>query len=1037
MKCSECQADNPETVKFCGECGTQLPPPPVHSPVMTETLQTPVQELTTGSTFAGRYQIIEELGKGGMGRVYKVFDTHVKEKVALKLLKPEIASDPETLERFSNELKFARKIRQKNVCGMYDLGRTEGTSFLTMEYVPGEDLKTMIRMSGSLTIGATLSIGKQVCDGLAEAHGLGVVHRDLKPHNIMIDRGGNAKIMDFGIARSLREKGMTGANILIGTPEYMSPEQADAKEVDQRSDIYSLGIILYEMATGRVPFEGETALGVVMKHKAEAPKSPKQLNPHIPDDLTGVILKCLEKDPAKRYQTAADVGAELGRIEKGIPTNERLVPERKTLTSREITVTLRFKKLFGPALAAVVVALFLWHPWSRRGGLPPSPSDKPSIAVLYFENNTGDEKLDHWRKGISDLLITDLTQSKYLKVLGGDRLSSILSKMGQAEAKSFSSEVLKEVAAQGGVDRIARGSYSKAGETLRIDLTIQDGRSGEPIATHRVEGKGEESIFPMVDELTNWTKASLNLSAEQVAGDAGTKIGQLTTSSPEAYRFYLEGRKVFQAGQYQRSIEFMEKALALDPGFAMAFASMAVAYGNVGKREERDKYFQEALKLSERLPEKERLRIQGTFLMNRTSTYDQAIATLEKLVSLYPGADEARVALVNLGVLCSRTEDWDQAIEHYEAAIDAGQKTAPSFGGLATAYMARGEYDKAGKIYGDWIQRYPDNAMAVWGLGELHALQGQFGPALTEADKAAAIDPTYTKARFYHLMWDFPRAEDAYKKWMGQVSQSSHLDARLQLERLYRTLGKAEEAKGQIRLGVELAEELDSEEYRAWLQYELAHHHLRAGRYREALEAVAKSGLSERVSKQDTATSSEADVQFMLQALKGWIYAEMGRMAEARGAADDIKKLADTSLFKKRIRDYHFLMGIIQLKGKDHPGAIESFKKAVALLPHPFDFNSDNALYMYHLARAYDESGDLEKARGGFEDLVSFIAGRPNWGDLYALSYYRLGRIYEKQGIGAKAKENYVRFLDLWKDADPGLPEVEDARKRLAGLNGN
>jgi serine/threonine protein kinase len=278
-----------------------------------------------------------------MGKVYKVFDTDIKEKVALKLLKPEIASDQETIERFSNELKYARKISRRNVCRMYDLGKAEGTHFITMEYIHGEDLKSMIRMSTGLTVGTILSVGKQVCDGLAEAHSLGVVHRDLKPQNIMIDKGGNAKIMDFGIARSIREKGITGPSVLIGTPEYMSPEQAEAKEVDQRSDIYSLGIILYEMATGRVPFEGDTALSIAMKHKGEIPKDPKQFNPNIPDDLSGVILKCLEKDKAKRYETAAEVRSELEKIEKGIPTTERVMPERKPLTSREITVKFSLK----------------------------------------------------------------------------------------------------------------------------------------------------------------------------------------------------------------------------------------------------------------------------------------------------------------------------------------------------------------------------------------------------------------------------------------------------------------------------------------------------------------------------------------------------------------------------------------------------------------------------------------------------------------------------------------------------------------------
>ena len=265
IKCPKCNTNNPDTLKFCGECGTQLPS--IEDFEVTETIEAPKEELTTGSTFAGRYQIIEELGKGGMGKVYRVLDKKLKEEIALKLIKPEIAKDKKTLERFHNELKLARKISQRNVGRMYELMEEGGTHFITMEYVPGEDLRSLIRRIGQLPIGKSISIAKQICEGLAEAHRSGVVHRDLKSNNIMIDKEGNVRIMDFGIARSLEAKGITGAGVMIGTPEYMSPEQVEGKDVGQRSDIYSLGIILYEMVTGRVPFEGDTPFTIGMKHR--------------------------------------------------------------------------------------------------------------------------------------------------------------------------------------------------------------------------------------------------------------------------------------------------------------------------------------------------------------------------------------------------------------------------------------------------------------------------------------------------------------------------------------------------------------------------------------------------------------------------------------------------------------------------------------------------------------------------------------------------------------------------------------------------
>jgi serine/threonine-protein kinase len=323
---------------------------------MTKTLQTSVHELTTGSTFAGRYQVIEELGHGGMGKVYRVLDQKLDEEVALKIIKPEIAADKETIKRFHNELRLARKIAHRNVGKMYELMEDGGTHFITMEYVPGQDLRGLIRQMGRLTAGKAVSIAKQVCEGLEEAHRLGVVHRDLKPGNILIDKDGNARIMDFGIARSLRGKGITGAGVMIGTPEYMSPEQVEGKEADQRSDIYSLGIILYEMITGRVPFEGDTALAIAVKHKTEIPRDPREINTQIPQDLGQLVLKCLEKNKEKRYQSAGELHADLEKIEQGLPTTERVVSKRKPFTSKEITVKFNLRKLALPLSAVIVLA---------------------------------------------------------------------------------------------------------------------------------------------------------------------------------------------------------------------------------------------------------------------------------------------------------------------------------------------------------------------------------------------------------------------------------------------------------------------------------------------------------------------------------------------------------------------------------------------------------------------------------------------------------------------------------------------------------
>ena len=505
--CPKCQHDNPDDTVYCGKCTTPLKPP--EDLGVTETIETPKEELTTGSTFAGRYQIIEELGKGGMGKVYKVHDTKIKEKIALKLIKPEIAKDKKTIERFSNELRLARKIRHKNICQMFDLGEEQGTHFITMEFVPGQDLKGLIRQSGQLAVGTTINIAKQICDGLTEAHKLEVVHRDLKPSNIMIDKEGNVRIMDFGIARSLETKGITGAGVMIGTPEYMSPEQVEGKEVDQRSDIYSLGIILYEMVTGRVPFEGDTPFTIGMKHKGETPKNPKELNTQISDDLNNVILRCLEKDEENRFQSAGEVRSELESIEKGIPTTERIVPEKKPLTSREITVQFSLKKLLIPALvilAIAIIGLILWQVFPSKKTVPLDPSAKPSLAILYFENNSGDESLNNWCDALPALLITDLQQSKYVHILGGDRIFGILKKLNLIDAEKYSTSDLRRVASEGKVSHILVGNFITAGDKFIINVSLIEASTSETIDSIKEEGVGGEGIPLSVDKITKKVK---------------------------------------------------------------------------------------------------------------------------------------------------------------------------------------------------------------------------------------------------------------------------------------------------------------------------------------------------------------------------------------------------------------------------------------------------------------------------------------------------------------------------------------------------
>jgi tetratricopeptide (TPR) repeat protein/predicted Ser/Thr protein kinase len=1029
IKCPKCHAGNPATVKFCGECGTPLSS--LRDVEVTETIEAPKQELTRGTTFAGRYEIIEELGKGGMGRVYRVEDIKLGQEVALKLIKPEVGSDKRTIERFRNELKTARNIRHKNVCGMYDLGEEQGTHYITMEYIRGEDLKSLIRKIGQLSPGQLITIAKQVCDGLVEAHRLGVIHRDLKPQNVMIDTEGNARIMDFGIARSLEAKGITGTGIMIGTPEYMSPEQVEGKEVDPRSDVYSLGVILYEMATGRVPFEGETPFVIGMKHKGEMPKDPRELNSQIPKDLSQVILRCLEKDKGKRYQSAAEVRSELAKIEEGIPTTERVIPARTPLTSRQITVQFSLKKLFVPGLAlvaVVVIGLILWQVLPKKRAVPLSPTDKPSLAILYFENNTGDAELDHWRKGLAELLITDLGQSKYFQVLSGDRIYDILRETDLLEAKSYSTRDLDEIASRGGARYILRGGYTKAADTFRLNISLQDVEKHESIGSETVTGQGEGSLYGLIDELTKRIKGNFQLSNREIAADIDKEVGTITSRSPEAYRYYSEARKNHLRYDNQEAIPLYEKAISIDPEFAMAYRGLAAVYSNMRNREKFREYIQKAFELSGRISERERYQIQGQFYRQSEKTYDKAIEASTKLLEIYP---DDTLGNNNLGMIYTSIEEWDKALECYKVCL-AGRKDILNTGNVAVASARKGLYDEAIRVWEDYLQTEPDAYQAHARLGWCYLFHHRFELALEEAEKAFLLNPRYEetyslKGDAYYLMGNFRRAEEEYRKIFELSSdKSTHFFTRFSLAGLFLVQGKIEKAKLELEQAVSLADEL---KMKAWRPGALT--------YRAYLISLKDPVEANKELEKAMILFRELDNLSDLKSSLNWqglLFIRMGSLEKARRVSKELKEMIEKGMNQKLMRLYYQLEGAIELENKNYARAIEYFSQAVSLLPSQSMPSDEHAYFMEPLASAYYRSGDLDRAREEYEKITTLTSGRAGYGDIYARSFYMLGKICEQQGDRVKATENYGKFLDLWKDADPGFPEVEDARKRLAAL---
>jgi len=600
---------------------------------MTETLQTPVHELTTGSTFAGRYQVIEELGQGGMGKVYKVFDIDIKEKVALKLLRPEITLNKEAVERFSNELKLARRIGHRNVCRMFDLGRAEGTTFITMEFVPGEDLKSFLHRSKRLSIGTALSIVRRVCEGLEEAHRLGVVHLDLKPGNIMIDKDGDAKIMDFGIARSLSGRGITGAGALIGTPEYMSPEQVDGKDIDQRSDIYSLGVILYEMVAGRRPFVGETALSIAHKHRYEAPEDPRKGNPQIPEALARIILKCLEKEKAVRYESARALDADLAAIEEGQPTTDRAFPKMKGLTTRDITVKLNIRKVLLPAillLAAVAAAVFFLL--IRR----PGPILNPKLGLVsIFVNQTGDATLDNLGRYAAEVTAQGLSQSGIMEVVP---TMSVLESSRIIDTESGvpkDQNELRAMAESTGAGTLVSGAYYLIDNKLQFQAAITDVAHRKPKLIQSLEPlKGSlDDKMGLITELRQRVMGALAMHFTNVNM---SEMSQKLRRPPvyEAYQEFLQGFDLWGV-DYDQSVRHFTRAVELDPSFAAAKTYIASAYMNLGQYDKADDLVQSMIQARNELSPLEN-RIIDWHIAQLKGRSDEALRALLEAEKLAP-----------------------------------------------------------------------------------------------------------------------------------------------------------------------------------------------------------------------------------------------------------------------------------------------------------------------------------------------------------------------------------------------------------------
>jgi serine/threonine protein kinase/Tfp pilus assembly protein PilF len=658
IQCPACHFDNPDNTNFCGKCSVSLRDGKTRGEGGTETLVEPrPTALKTGSLVAGRYEIIELLGRGGMGKVYKAHDLDIDEDVALKVIRRDIADNPQIIQRFQNELKLARQISHRNVCRMFDLGKDGATQFITMEYVPGEDLKTTVHRMGPMTIPKALDIGKQICQGLSEAHGLGVIHRDLKPSNIIVDREGIVRIMDFGIAVSPKTKGLTDPEGAPGTVEYLAPELLNGKTPGPASDIYSLGVILYEIVTGKLPYPGDSTYAVAVKHLTGTPKDPAGLNPHVPPPLSRVILKCLAKDPAKRFREASEVCAELGRIEETLPSGNGGNWIKRLWAKIRSERKLKWGLAAGGLLAVAAISIVVVIP-IIEGLINPTP-DENSLIVLPFRNlNMPEDSV--WPQALFQII--QGLETSDLKIVPYEVAV-------QYKATPLSDA---DIAKKHKVNNILKGT-----------LALKDGKIVFEVELRRIKPDGILLSRSFSSQSEKDYSAALNAIATMTAEKLGVKLTAPrippTPKDPEANQYYSYGLMIYRdryvktekPEDFEIILTNFQKALKLEPTSAIVCWQLGMLYEgrfNGPQKQPGDEklmmqYLRQAYELDPGLAESNMA--MGWYYFNRED-HDRAYSFFKKALEL--DRESADVHL-HIGSFLRSLGLYEQALRHYLRAL--------------------------------------------------------------------------------------------------------------------------------------------------------------------------------------------------------------------------------------------------------------------------------------------------------------------------------------------------------------------------------
>ncbi len=954
-----------------------------------------------------------------MGVVYKAQDTTLGRFVALKFLPHHLSQAEEEKQRFIHEAKAASALEHTNICNIHEIAESDdGQMFIVMAYYEGESLQKKIAR-GPLSIEETVDIAIQVTEGLARAHEAGIVHRDIKPANIMITERGEVKIVDFGLAKLSGRTKLTKEGTTLGTVAYMSPEQTQGTEVDQRTDIWALGAVLYEMLTGQQPFKGEYEMAVIYSILNEEPESISSLRPDIPPELESIANKCLQKAPGERYQNADELLDDLRRL-KG----EAVIGWRPIIRSLK-----RSKKAAIPIGIALLLALFLLlRPLVFEEAVVSGP--KP-IAVISFENQTGDPAYDYLQKAIPNLLITSLEQSSDLRVATWERLYDLLKQIGKEEVEIIDRNVGFELCRREGINTVVLGSFTKLGDVFATDVKVLDAKSKKLLKSASAKGEGIASILnTQINELSREISLGVGIAEGEIKIEQ-QPIAEVTTASMEAYNYFIRGRDEWERGNVVDARKFLAQAVHHDSSFASAYFYLSLVSNAMSEISARNNELQKAKTFSHRTSDKEKSAIESAYALFIEGNLTKALEIAESAKTKYPNDKR----LYNfLGALYGFLGRVPEAIAAQEKAVQLDPEFGEALNSLAYRYMSAGNYEKALEYFERYAAAYPGDANPVDSMGELLFKTGQIDAAAAKFKEVMKLDPGYWGAYAWlsyiealkgnhsdsmrqidmlleKVAYPAGRAfglvfKGFYLHWLGQFSES--LAALDQAEDVWNKLGNERDKPEVDRL-------------RAWVYYDLNELELSQQSFRKWLEA-----------KKNRYPDQSPEFEAEYHAYRAFVDLKLGHPDSARSrmaAMDSLSAEPETPTDLLRAE-------ILLAEGKLND-AIAVSEKALAKENLAADQIFANTPFQKDvLARCYQKMGKLDKAIAVYRELLTFDPKKKSIYLSHSRYHYQLAKLYEQKEQTRKAIEHYEKFLEIWNNADKGLPELIDAKARLARLKG-